>query len=62
MRNTIRMLAAVVIVGVAAGCGRDDRAQDPVIDGPAPAAPGTAPGTMPGDPGTAPGMMPGDTM
>jgi hypothetical protein len=62
MRSTIRTLAAVVIVGVAAGCGPDDRAQDPMMDGPAPGAPGTAPGMAPGDPATAPGMMPGDTM
>jgi predicted small lipoprotein YifL len=49
MRNTIRTLAAVMILGVAAGCGPDQgTTRDPAIDGTTP--------------GTAPGMMPGDTM
>jgi hypothetical protein len=69
MRNTIRTLAAVMILGVAAGCGPDQgTTRDPAIDGTTPGTapgmtPGTAPGMIPGqDPATAPGMMPGDTM
>jgi hypothetical protein len=73
MWNTIRTLAAVMILGMAAGCGPDQgTTRDPAIDGTAPGTtpgtapgmtPGAAPGTVPGqDPATAPGMMPGDTM
>jgi hypothetical protein len=74
MRNTYRALAAAAVLGLAVGCGPDDRAttQDPAVqpgmEGTAPGTapgtyPGTAPGTYPGTaPGTQPGMMPGDTL